>query len=114
VLERLKHQLDKNKVDPELLKKLGWSRQDVEQFVHRWEAMQREARQSGPKGDVAKKELDEALRSLGLRPHSTTLKSDSARDDQSHGLKESLRTRPPSEYAEPYKRYIQGTARGNP
>jgi hypothetical protein len=111
-LKRLKDQLDKNQVDPELLKKLGWNRQELDQFVRRWEAMQREAQAAGPKGQTARKQLDETLRSLGVRPRGSSLRSNSARDDRSAGLKESRHTSPPSEYAEQYKAYTQGAARG--
>ena len=57
-------------------------------------------------------ELDEALRSLGLRPRATSMQGNAGRDDKSQGYKESRRTSPPPEYAEQYKAYTQGTAKG--
>jgi hypothetical protein len=111
-LEHLKDQMKRGEPDQELLDKLGWSKQDLEKFVNRWDQMRRQASQRGPEGQTARKDLDEALRSLGLRPRTTTLQSNKGRDDQSRGLKESRRSQPPAEYAEQFKAYTQGTSRG--
>jgi hypothetical protein len=111
-IRRLRDDLEKGEADAELLKRLGWSRGDLENFVKRWEQMRRDAGTPGERGAQAKRELDDALRSLGLRPRNTDLGSNAARDDQARGYKESRRTRPPAEYAEQSKAYSQGTARG--
>jgi hypothetical protein len=74
--------------------------------------MRSQAATGGDQGTAARKQLDDALRSLGLRPRATSMGRNAARDDQSRGLKESRRTSPPPEYAEQYKAYTQGTARG--
>jgi hypothetical protein len=108
----LKNQLKKGQADPELLDQLGWNKEDVKNFVARWEKMRREADSTPAKSAVPRRELDSALRSLGLKPRGADLKSDSARDDQLHGLRESRRSSPPAEYAEQYKAYTQGTSRG--
>ena len=111
-LSHLKDELAKDKPDADLLDRLGWSRDDLERFVNRWEQMRASAKSSGEKGESAKRELDETLRSLGLRPKTTSLRSKDARDDQFKGLRESRRSSPPPEYAEQTKAYTQGTARG--
>ena len=108
----MKDELHKDHPDPELLKKLGWSRADLENFVKRWEQMRQQARSQGDQQATAQRELDETLRSLGLRPRGTSLKSNAGRDDKSQGYKESRRTSPPPEYAEQYKEYTQGVSRG--
>ena len=74
--------------------------------------MRGQAQAPGEKGATARRELDETLRSLGLRPRATSIKGNAARDDKSQGYKESRRTSPPPEYAEQYKAYTQGTAKG--
>jgi hypothetical protein len=112
-ISHLKDELKKDKPDPALLERLGWSKADLEKFVSRWEQMRGQARESGSKGAAARRELDDSLRSLGLRPRATSLKSNAARDDKSQGYKESRRTSPPPEYAEQYKAYTQGTAKGS-
>jgi hypothetical protein len=80
--------------------------------MNRWERMRREAAQSGPEGATARRELDDTLRSLGLRPRNTNLRSGRVQDDRAHGLKESRRSQPPAEYAEQYKAYTEGASRG--
>ena len=37
VLKRLKEELDRGEVDPELLKKLGWTEKDMQRFAERLE-----------------------------------------------------------------------------
>ncbi len=111
-LSHLKDELAKDQPDANLLKDLGWSRDDLQKFVSRWEQMQREAKTPGTKGETARRELDDTLKSLGLRPRATSLKEDSARDDDVRGLRESRKSSPPPEYAEQVKAYKQGTARG--
>ena len=112
-LTHLKDELAKDKPDQELLDRLGWSKADLEKFVRRWEAMRAGAQAPGERGETARRELDETLRSLGLRPRSTTIKSKAGRDDRMQGIKESRRTTPPPEYQEQSKAYSQGTARGS-
>lgn len=110
-LEHLKDELRKEQPDQELLDRLGWSREDLQKFVKRWESMRASAQAPGDKGAAGKRELDETLRSLGLRPRATTLKSRTS-DDRAQGYQESHRTTPPAEYSESFKAYTQGTARG--
>ncbi len=62
VLEYLKDQ--ESQPDEDLLKKLGWTKEDLQDFVQRWSELKRTARED----QRAKQELDDALRSLGLRP----------------------------------------------
>ncbi|MBI3838967.1 MAG: hypothetical protein HY288_13680 [Planctomycetia bacterium] len=110
-LEYLKDQLRKDHPDPELLKQLGWTQKDLQNFVRRWEQMRKQAQAPGEKGAASRQELDDALRSLGLRPRGSSLGGNAGRDDQSRGYKESRRTSPPPEYAPQYKAYQQGTSR---
>ena len=111
-LSHLKDELAKDQPDANLLKDLGWSRNDLQKFVSRWEHMQREAKTPGTKGETARRELDDTLKSLGLRPRATNLKENSGSDDAVRGLRESRKSSPPPEYAEQVKAYKQGTARG--
>ena len=110
-LQRLKDQMDKGQTDQELLDRLGWSKQDLEAFVSRWEAMKRKANDQGRQAQAARSELDATLRSLGLHPRGASIKSNH-RDDQLERLKEGRRSRPPAEYAEQYRGYTQGISRG--
>ncbi len=65
-LEHLEDQLGKDK--PELLERLGWTREQAQRFIDRWQQLRQAADEKGPRGDAAKKQLDDALKSLGLRP----------------------------------------------
>ena len=51
-----------------MLKELGWSEAELKRFVDRWQQRKAAAEQKNEAGDAAKRELDDALRSLGLRP----------------------------------------------
>ena len=94
VLENLKDQLEKDQVDRKLLDKLGWTREDMERFVRRWEQMKRGARQANPRQRDAREELNDALRSLGLRKDRIFRKSRPL-DDRIRRLHESHRSKPP-------------------
>src|SRR5207248_5541766 len=66
VLEKLSDQLNRKKVDDRLLKELGWTQEDLSRFVARWRQRKEAAQRDDPAGEAAKRELDDALRSLGL------------------------------------------------
>jgi len=112
-LEHLKDELNKEQPDPALLKKLGWTRDELENFVRRWEAMRRQAQIPGEGGAEARRELDETLSSLGLKPRATKMQGNAGRGDRSQGYRQSRQVAPPAEYSDAYKAYLQGTARGN-
>jgi collagen type III alpha len=109
-LERLRDQLAKDKPDPELLKKLEWSREDLERFYQQWERLKKSADEAGPKGDAARQELDDALRSLGLRPRGASL-SGQKHDDRQRNLREDRRIAPPPEYLEQWREFNKATAK---
>ena len=108
----MKEELAKNQGDPPLLKELGWSREETQRFIDRWEQMRARSGMSGPSGKAAQRELDDTLRSLGLRARATTPHGNQARGNTVQGYKESRRATPPPEFAEEYKAYTEGTARG--
>ena len=68
-VNHLKDELRKNQPDQELLDRLGWMRERfLAKFVKRGQQMRAQAQTPGEKGDAARGELNETLRSLGLRP----------------------------------------------
>lgn len=106
VLENLKDQQDNP--DQELLDKLGWTEEQMQEFIARWESMKRAAAED----EVGKRELDEALRSLGLRPRRGTTRSVDSVDDQSRGLRDlGGQSGPPPSIQEQFNAYKKGTAR---
>jgi hypothetical protein len=99
-IDRLKHQLEKGEPDEDLLKKLNWTRADVERFVKHWEQMKRDAQAPSPD---AREQYNEALRSLGLQPRTTSLEASKNAGDKQQGLRQSRRSSPPPEYADQFR-----------
>ena len=66
-------------------------------------------RTEGEGGGGRSVELDEALRSLGLRPHAAEI-AGHRHDDTLRGVKESRRTQPPAEYRDQVRQYMQGVS----
>ncbi len=106
VLEYLKDQ--QSNPDEDLLKKLGWTKEDLQDFARRWADLKRAANED-PR---AKQQLDDALRSLGLRPvardpRRSDVQQDTRRTERNLGD----RSRPPSAYSELFDAYRKGTGR---
>ncbi len=110
-LEHLRDQIERDKPDEELLDRLGWTRDDLETFLRRWDEMKRRAAAGGDEGAEAQKRLDDALSGLGLRPRGADLRDGKLANDALRKLKESPRIPPPREYAEQFEAYTEGTAR---
>lgn len=106
VLERLRH--EENREDSELLDKLGWTQNDLQEFIRRWDAMQKSA-ENNP--DAAR-ELDESLRSLGLRDPRQKKRTGGATSDAQRDLRDSgNRTAPPSKYRDSFDAFRKGASR---
>ena len=70
VLDELENQ--KYDPDPELLRQMNWTQQDLDNFLKRWQAMKKQAES----GDLkAIRKYEEAQRSLGLSPKSKIRKA---------------------------------------
>lgn len=109
-LEYLRDQLAKDK--PEVLDRLGWTREDAKHFIARWDEMQRAAAQKGSAGDAARKHLSDTLRSLGLRPRGTELRRGGLKADQPENLRDAGRFAPPPDWAEQFREYTKGVSGG--
>jgi hypothetical protein len=109
VLEYLKDQ--QQKPDEQLLRDLGWTPDDLRQFIARWETLKRTAAES----EAGRRDLEESLRSLGLRPDRSAPRRVSVREDQPGGLRDAgTRSSPPSTYLDQFHAYQKGTARTSP
>jgi hypothetical protein len=105
-LEHLADQIAKEKSD--LLPQLGWDKKYAEDFIRQWEEMRKAAAQPGPQGEAAKRELDKALRSLGLRLTKSKLRpGQGPRDDLQH-LQDGGRFEPPPDWRDKFRAYNQG------
>ncbi len=78
--------------DPDLLEDLQWSKEDLQRFADRWRDIREMAEQSGGQGQT---EVEEALRSLGLRPKDggATTRRESA--DPLRGIRDAGNRKPP-------------------
>ena len=111
-LEYLKDQLNKENPDKKLLEELKWTREDAARFVAKWEKMKRESRAAGPQGEAARKQLDNALENLGLRPHGTALGGGQASESRTPTVRDTRRSEPPPEYRQQFRAYTKGVAKG--
>ena len=106
VLDYLKKNRDNP--DPELLKRMNWSKEELQSFVDRWEELKRlEAN-----GDeAARRKLRRVYRSLGLRPGGSGRRSEQQRDDKLRGLSDAGRHAPPAPFADKFRAYKRGISR---
>ncbi|MBN2024313.1 MAG: hypothetical protein JW809_16140 [Pirellulales bacterium] len=109
-LEFLKDQLAKEKPDQELLDALGgWTRDDLAEFTRRWQEMKQAA--AGDDAQAARKQLDEALRSLGLQSRRSDLRSGTTNDAQ-RGMFGTRRIAPPPGWEDQIEAYRRGIGAG--
>jgi hypothetical protein len=109
VLRRLKD--EEHNPDPELLDKLGWTREDLAEFLRRWESLEKTANEN-PNG---KRELDEALKSLGLRDPASRRRAGGKASDNQRGMRDAgNRSVAPPKYRELFDAFRKGAARSTP
>ena len=101
--------MEEGQVDEELLDKLGWSEDQLRRFMQRWERL---AQEQPPTTGQSETELDEALRSLGLRPKDNRLDAGGVRQDDLRGIEQGRRSRPPSQYEDLFRAFNQSLSRG--
>jgi hypothetical protein len=89
-----------------VLRDLGWPMDQAREFLARWERMRQAAAEGDPK---ARGEFDQAVKSLGMRPGGVRSKRDVPTDVKG-GQAEGRRSRPPSDYREQFKAFMQGAA----
>jgi hypothetical protein len=109
VLDKLANQLKKKQVDKNLLEQLGWTEDDLRKFVARWQERKATAERNDPIGESARRELADALRSLGLRRGA--LKQGPINDDTQRDLRQGFRGPVPVEYQDRLRAYSQGVSR---
>ena len=108
MLDKLAEQLNRQKVDDKLLKDLGWSEEELRKFVERWQARKAAAKGIDPASETARRELDEALRSLGMQRG--TMRQNQVKDDSLRDLKQGFRGPVPQEYRERLRIYNEGVS----
>ena len=107
MLDHLRNQ--SNNPDPELLREMNWTEQDLKDFLTRWEAMKQKANSGTPQ---ERKRYADALRSLGLRPEEVRRNVLQSRRDQLNKLSEDgAVNRPPANLAEPFNAFLKNRNR---
>ncbi|HEY2838152.1 MAG TPA: hypothetical protein VGJ26_03330 [Pirellulales bacterium] len=107
-LDYLKDQLAKGKPDQELLDELQWSRDDMADFVKQWERFKTQANAADP---AERKQFEQRLEDLGLRPKGTAIKGGGAQDQRTQTLRETKRSEPPPEYRQQWRVFNSGGAK---
>ena len=92
--------------ETDVLDALGWTREQAQAFADRWRTMRRLADSDDPR---QRGEFERAVRSLGLRPGGVRSSRDVPTDVKG-GQAEGRRSRPPSEYRDQVRAYLQGTS----
>ena len=112
VLEYLENQL-KDKPNDKLLKKLGWTEDQLRQFYDKWQKMAKESKQPQQRED-GKNDWLEALKSTGLLPNQrrVPLQGGQTRVKDTTRSTETQRYAPPSALKDRAKRYNEGIGEG--
>jgi collagen type III alpha len=86
--------LDQNREapDPQLLEDLQWSKEDLQRFADRWRDVREMSQQPGELGNG---DMEEALKSLGLRPKNGTSSNTQEAGDAMRGIRDSGNRKPP-------------------
>ncbi|WP_347244754.1 hypothetical protein [Thermogutta sp.] len=107
VLRYLEEQIARQNPDENLLKELGWTKEEMAQFVRRWQELKKAAEADTPQGKDAKKRLNEILRSLGLRPSGTEIRRNDELRDTVHGLEAGRDIPPPPQWSDYFREYLK-------
>ncbi len=93
--------------DPELLKQLGWTKAEMDQFIQRWQDLRAAAQQPDASGKKAQQTLDDWLRGLGLQRPDNQLRRDRVREHSGHVQDAGATASPPPEYEQQYRAYLR-------
>ena len=105
-MDYLKQQ--KDQPDPELLKRLKWSEEDLKKFLDRWT----EAKELAKTDPNKKRELDDTLKLLSKRQFKSKEQDVKDRDDELKGfLEEGTRIRPPESLRPGFEQFRKAAGR---
>lgn len=110
VLKRLQEELDRGEVDPELLKKLGWTEDDMRRFAERLERQLAEPKPDDPAAEARRRQFEETLRSVDLESSGRSRRGDSASEKSTSNFTD-RRLPAPRSHRKAYEEYIRRLAR---
>ncbi len=103
-LEYLKDQQQ----ETDLRERLGWTQDEMQAFLRRWEQLRRESRQNGERGERAQRRLQDQLRGLGLQPPAERVRGSQVTKDPLRNLRQGGSEVPiPAEYLEQYRAFLK-------
>ena len=102
VLNKLEDQLQNP--DPDLLDKMNWTEQDLREFLNRWKRMKQSAQAGEPN---AKREYEEAIKSLGLRPDDRSRTAKNRDADASDLNQDTTVIEPPADLAPDFNEFLR-------
>ncbi len=107
-LEHLRDQMQQDQ--SELLDRLGWTPDEAQRFIDKWQRMKDLAARKSSGGKAARKKLEEAIRSLGLRPRGTELGGGKTDTDDLRQMREGSHHPVPSKLSDLLRAYSKGIA----
>ncbi|MFO0134860.1 MAG: hypothetical protein ACK56U_14815 [Planctomyces sp.] len=115
-LKRLQKDLERGEVDPELLKELGWTKDELAKFADRMQQQLDEREQNEQQQrekSLSQKSFEEMLRSLGIGGSGAAREGDARRDRERQDT--TIRnSAPPSRYRSSYEAYRRSLSTGRP
>ncbi len=90
--------------DRELLERLGWTPEEVQGFLRRWQQMRQNAQQQGTRGRQSMSDLEDRLKGLGLRPPGARTRRVAPQDGVLQSS-DSSRSDPPAEYRDQFRAF---------
>ncbi|MFN9220528.1 MAG: hypothetical protein ACK6D6_00340 [Planctomyces sp.] len=115
-LKRLQKDLERGEVDPELLKELGWTNDELAKFADRMQQQLDEREQNEQQQrekSLSQKSFEEMLRSLGIGGSGAAREGDARRDRERQDT--TIRnSAPPSRYRSSYEAYRRSLSTGRP
>ena len=102
----------RDKPDTDLLKDLNWTEQDLQRFADRWQKV-RDMEKSAPPDAATRESVEEALRSLGMRPPSSDAALENVdQADAFRGIRDSgNRKPPPAAYRDVFEAFRRAVGR---
>ncbi|MDA0918048.1 MAG: hypothetical protein O2945_03140 [Planctomycetota bacterium] len=106
VLKRLKEELERGDVDPELLKKLGWTEKDMQRFAERLERQLAKPKPGDPAAEARRRQFEEVLRNVDLESTGRAQSGDVVDQKSTNNFSE-RRLPAPRSHRKAYEDYIK-------
>lgn len=106
VLQKLKDELERGDVSPELLEELGWTKEQTERFVERMSQELNRSKTESPESEARRLQFEEMLKNLNVKPKASTRE---ATEQPSREVEQvdSRRRNVPAEYRKAWERYTE-------